>query len=153
MFLDTFKGDSRQLQGYLKEVQRVFRESFKEGSRVFKESVKCVSRKFQRCFMNVLIKFLRFFCCMDLIAATRAEGGLVLLNLVCLNYILCPIFKALQHLQTMKITQNSLKFLATFYLIAHLYLFIGCSLANVIRSKFIPVHLYRRKPLPVNAVF
>ena len=30
VFPDTFKGDSRELQGYLKEVQRVFQGSFKK---------------------------------------------------------------------------------------------------------------------------
>ena len=47
------------------------------------ESVKCVSRKFhkkfQGCIKNLLMKFLLQFCCMNLIAATRADGGLVYL--------------------------------------------------------------------------
>ena len=43
MFLDNFRGDSRELQGYLKEVSRVL------------ESVKCVSKKMiQECFNEVL---------------------------------------------------------------------------------------------------
>ena len=59
----TFNGDSREFQGYLKEVER---GSFKavsrtEVSRVFKESVKWVSRKFQKksqgCFKDVSMKF------------------------------------------------------------------------------------------------
>ena len=63
------------IQGYLKEVQRVFQESlssFKDILRkfqgclkkvqiVFEESVKCVSRKFhkkfQECFKNLSMKF------------------------------------------------------------------------------------------------
>ena len=51
MFLNAFKGYSRELQGYLKEVQWAFQGSFKavskmlEVSRDFKESVRCVSRK------------------------------------------------------------------------------------------------------------
>ena len=58
----------------------------KEVSRAFKESIKCVSRKFQyqvskvfqECFKNVSMKFFLQFCSrMYLIAATRAEGGLV----------------------------------------------------------------------------
>ena len=49
-------------------VLRQCQRCFKEISRVFKESVKCVSRK--------------FCCCMDLIAATRAEGGYVYLILI-----------------------------------------------------------------------
>ena len=46
---------------------------------------KKVSRVFQECFNEVLI--LRFGCCMDLIAATRAEGGLVLEGLATKNKI------------------------------------------------------------------
>ena len=59
MFLETFNGDSREFQGYLKEVQSVFQVSFKavsnmlEVSLAFKESAKCVSREFQ-CFNVVL---------------------------------------------------------------------------------------------------
>ena len=52
MFRETFKGDSWELQGYLKEVKRLFKggfmlcqRCFKEVSRVFKESVKFVLRK------------------------------------------------------------------------------------------------------------
>ena len=37
---DTFKGDSREFQGNLEEVQKVFQRSFKD--------VKCVSGKFQK---------------------------------------------------------------------------------------------------------
>ena len=35
LFLDTFEGDSRELQRYLKEVQRVFQEIFKGVSKMF----------------------------------------------------------------------------------------------------------------------
>ena len=38
---------------------------------------KC-NKKFQGCIKNIEMKFLLQFCCMNLIAATRAEGGLVL---------------------------------------------------------------------------
>ena len=41
--------------------------------KISKESVKGVLRMFQRSFV------LQFCCCMKLIAATRAEGGLVFL--------------------------------------------------------------------------
>ena len=54
MFLETLKGDSRELQGYLKKsqmgVSRQFQRRFKKVSRVLKESVKCLSRKFQKKF-------------------------------------------------------------------------------------------------------
>ena len=51
-----------------------------------KECVKCVSRKchkkFQGCFKNLSMKFVLQFCfSMNLIAATRAEGGFVLITL------------------------------------------------------------------------
>ena len=57
MFLDIFKGDSRELQEYLNEIQRVFQGNFKAVSktdilRVYKESSKCVSRKFQKKFQG-----------------------------------------------------------------------------------------------------
>ena len=45
-----------------------------------KKSVKCVSRKFSKKKVSRVSRIfvLKFCCCMDLIAATRAEGGLVL---------------------------------------------------------------------------
>ena len=48
---------------------RVFRDF-----RVFSECFKEVSRKLSRCFK-------KFPCCMSLIVASRAEGGLVFLNI------------------------------------------------------------------------
>ena len=77
-----FQGRFREFQRYLKEVQRVFQRYFKEVSRVLKECLHCVLRKFQKvsrvfqkCFNKVVV--LKFCCCMALIAAARAEGGLV----------------------------------------------------------------------------
>ena len=74
---------SRKLQERLKGVLRVFLGSFKGVSRVSHESFmgeevswmfqaffKEVSRKRSRCLKKVS-------CCMALIAASRAEGGLV----------------------------------------------------------------------------
>ena len=78
------KDDSRELQEYLKEgCYKAVSKMFKEVSKAFKESTKCVSIKFQKkvsrvfheCFNEVL--FLQFCSCMDLIAATQPEGGLV----------------------------------------------------------------------------
>ena len=53
---------------------------------MFKDSVKCVPRNFQIKFFNEVL-FLQLCCCMDLIAATRAEGGLVFLFGVFGSYI------------------------------------------------------------------
>ena len=61
----SFKDVLRRFQGCLKKVSRVFQENFKN-------SFKGVSKKFLRSF------FFQFVCCMDLIVATRADGGLVL---------------------------------------------------------------------------
>ena len=79
MLRESFQGISREFQGSVKDC-------FKEVSRMFKESVKCVSRKFHKkvegCFKNVSRKFILQFCfCMALIAATRAEGRLVIVIL------------------------------------------------------------------------
>ena len=49
MFLETFKGDLRDLQGYQKEVKRAFRESFKTVDR-------CIW-KFQECLRKVISVF------------------------------------------------------------------------------------------------
>ena len=65
---ETFKGVSR----YLKEVQRVFQGGFRDVLRKFQGGLKKVSSVFQENFTKS--------CCMDLIAATRAEGGLVLID-------------------------------------------------------------------------
>ena len=44
--------DSREFEGYLIELQRVFKVS-SEFSRVIKENVECASRKFQKQYFNV----------------------------------------------------------------------------------------------------
>ena len=68
------------LQGRsLKGVSRQFQRRCKEVSRVLKESVKFVSRNFQKQFQGHFKNVSMKFCCMELIAATRAEGGLVCL--------------------------------------------------------------------------
>ena len=75
------EGDSRELKGYLKEVQRdqlsiplpyPF-QRFKEVWRVFQENFNQNFKVVSRVFYEVLF-------CMNLIAATRAEGGLVLVK-------------------------------------------------------------------------
>ena len=73
----TVKGDSRELQGYLKEVQRVFQGSFKEDSRVLKKVSSEFQENFIQSFKGVSGFVLQFCCSMNLIAATQAEGGLV----------------------------------------------------------------------------
>ena len=98
MFQGSFKGVSRKIEGsfethlgiiqgrlkYVKEVQMVFKGNFKNILRKihgFKASVKYFSRKFRKkfqgCFKNLSRKFCFAILCMNLIAATRAEGGLV----------------------------------------------------------------------------
>ena len=76
----------RVIQEYLKEVQRVFQGSFKDFLRKFHGCLKKVSSVFQE---NLMKNFkgvsrifqwsfaLQFCHSMNLIAATRAEGGLV----------------------------------------------------------------------------
>ena len=89
MFQGSFKGasckieecpkqDSRELQGYLKDVQRVlqgvlrkFRVCLENISSCFLGNLKKFSRLIQECFV------LQFCSCMALIAATRVEGWLV----------------------------------------------------------------------------
>ena len=57
LFLETFKGDSRELQGYLKEVQRMFQGSFKDVLRKFQG---CYS-KCQVCFKKISMVFQEYF--------------------------------------------------------------------------------------------
>ena len=85
-FYGGFKGVSRVFQECFKEVSRVFHETLKEEevSSMFQgcfNIFKYVSRMFQKCFKDVSGKLSRCFkkvsCCMALIAASRAEGGLV----------------------------------------------------------------------------
>ena len=55
-------------------------ESVQWVSRVFERSSKGISGKFPICFKGASRKFCFLICsCMDRIAATRAEGGLVFL--------------------------------------------------------------------------
>ena len=82
VFPGTFKG-------VLKEVSRVFHKRFKEEDalRLFHDFQWCFQsvpecfKVFQRCFKEILRELARCFqkvsCCMALIAASRADGGLV----------------------------------------------------------------------------
>ena len=91
MFLDTFKGDSRMLQGYLKYVPRVFQGNFMAVSKTYQGCLKKVSSVFQEnfkktflgCFQNVSIKFC--FVILLLHGGEGAEGGLV--NLITLSVL------------------------------------------------------------------
>ena len=74
VFQGRLKGVSRQFQRCSKEVSMVFKESVKWCFKKFKNK-KNVSRVFQECFNEGFV--LQFCSCMDLIVATRAEGGLV----------------------------------------------------------------------------
>ena len=92
-----FQGISHVCKGFFREVSRVFQEYFKVVFRKFQCSfIKASGRRkfqgcfmifmgihrvFQRCFKEVSRKLSRCFkkvsCRMALIAASRAEGGLV----------------------------------------------------------------------------
>ena len=78
------KGVLREFQGCCKEVSRVFHEIFKEEevSWVFYDFQGCfksVSKVFQGNLKNTISRcFKKVSCCMALIAASQAEGGLVL---------------------------------------------------------------------------
>ena len=101
------KGASRRFQGCQKKVSTLFLVGFRKFQRslrlvlglfmvfgysgydclfqisykLFQGRYKVVSGKFKECFKGVSRRFLRCFkevlCCMTLIAATQAEGGLV----------------------------------------------------------------------------
>ena len=82
MFQETIKGDSRGLQGYLKEVQRLFQcFSFKEVWRMFKEVPSLVPENFKLNFKGVLRLLNKvLFCNIGLHRSTWAEEGLVFLK-------------------------------------------------------------------------
>ena len=87
VFQGYFQDILRVFQGrlcvsrYLKEVQRVFQGGFRDVLRKFQGCLKKVSSVFQenfiKSFKGVSSFVLQFCCSMNLIAATRAEGGLV----------------------------------------------------------------------------
>ena len=111
VFQGCYKSVSRLFQEYFKGVSfsRVFREFFKGVTRVFQAYIQRVSRMFQgslktnfkRCFKHYwkcfkVVLFLKLYCCMPLIAATRAEGGLVYLHM----YIFIVLFQNSSNSQT-----------------------------------------------------
>ena len=57
MFLDIFKGDSLELQGYLKEVQRVFQGNFKAVSKTFKEVSRVFKGRLKSVSMELYVGF------------------------------------------------------------------------------------------------
>ena len=63
----------------IKNVLRVFQGKLRGDSREFEGSFKESLSVFQECFNEVLFD-MTCHVCMDLIAATRAEGGLVFLD-------------------------------------------------------------------------
>ena len=77
MFQGYFQDILRVFQGY----QRVFQGGFRDVLRKFQGGLKKVSSVFQENFIKsskgVSSFVLQFFCSMNLIAAIRAEGGLV----------------------------------------------------------------------------
>ena len=68
----------------IKHLSRVFKANFEEVSRECQGCFKGVFRVFQCCFKEVSRKCSRCFievsCCLSLIAATREEEGLVILE-------------------------------------------------------------------------
>ena len=85
-FLETFKGASQVSKRSSKGVSREFQGSFKDILRKLQGCLKKVSsvvqENFKTKFKGALRIFqlsfvLRFCCCIDLLAATRAEGELV----------------------------------------------------------------------------
>ena len=66
-----FKGCFKGVSGQFKEVSRGLKKLSRMFQENFKKNLKGISRMFQWCFV------LRFCCGIDLIGATRAEGGLV----------------------------------------------------------------------------
>ena len=77
MFHGGFKKVSKDLLNRF-QVSIGFQDSFMEVSRKFQENFKVLNRSLKLlrgCFKVVL--FLKVYCSMSLIAATRAEGGLV----------------------------------------------------------------------------
>ena len=79
--LINLKGLPSKFQGFFKDVSRMFQECFNDVSRRFQGCLKKVSIVFQenfiKSFKGVSSFVLQFCCSMNLIAATRAEGGLV----------------------------------------------------------------------------
>ena len=53
VFLETINGDSRELQGHLKEVQWVFQGIFKAVLKTFEGSFMGVLQKGQACFKKI----------------------------------------------------------------------------------------------------
>ena len=108
VFQGRLRGVPRDLQGRFKWGSRVSKRSSKNFlleclwqflgclkivSSVFLKKFKQSFKSFQECFNGDL--FLHFCCCMDLIAATRAEGGLVSIQANIKSHpIQCVIIKA-----------------------------------------------------------
>ena len=77
MFQGSFKSVSRKFQECFKEVLRVFQGSVKGVSCFREEEVSRMFHDFLRAFTECSRCFKKNLCCMALIAASRAEGGLV----------------------------------------------------------------------------
>ena len=77
MIQGSFKVSKRSSKGVSKQFQRCF----KEDSRVLKNVSSVFQENFIKSFKGVSSFVLQFCSCMNLIAATRAERGLVYINI------------------------------------------------------------------------
>ena len=70
----------KDFKGVSRSFHRWFNGSFKRASRIFHRSFKKIFKVFNislKLFWGCSVLFLKVYCWMSLIAATRAEGGLV----------------------------------------------------------------------------
>ena len=81
MIQGRFKSIKKKFKGFLREFNGRFNDILRKFQGCLM-GVKCLPKKFQIKFQEFSRMFqwsffLQFCCCMDFIAATRAEGGLV----------------------------------------------------------------------------
>ena len=105
---------------YMNEVQRVFQGRFKGIKESFKK-VQCVYQEnFKKAFNGVLRMFLRrfvlqFCCCLALIAATQAEGGLVCKHVIFWSFIFIIISRSCHYVMIFLSIHSILHFFSLIY--------------------------------------